>query len=273
MRRPRPDDIFYHYTDAQGLIGIFRERELWATSVLNLNDASEFRHASQLAADPANIPNGSSWRPDSLDTLLKDPASLIQIGRDLPFVVSFSENGNQLSQWRAYCAKGNGFSIGFTASQLKYLKQHTRFRLLQCAYTEADKSDLVRRTARFMDRVNKKSSKAGKLFGNFGGYERSWIYLTAIKHEGFKEEQEWRLAGLRHEDIATDYRPGRFGVLPYCKLPLGPKDAPVEFERIYVGPNSEPYVAGAAVLALVEQLGKDPIDPFKIHVSDIPYRY
>jgi len=273
MHRPTPDDIFYHYTDAQGLIGILKERELWATSVLHLNDASEFRHAMQLAADPANIPEGSSWKPDSLDTLLEDPTSLIQMGRDMPFVVSFSENGDQLSQWRAYCPKGDGFSIGFRESHLKYLKQQTRFRLVQCAYSDEKKRDLVRRTARFMDRVDRRGKESGKVFGDVGALLRSYIYLTALKHEGFREEREWRLAGFRHEDVSTGYRPGRFGVLPYCKLPLGPKDVPFQFERIYIGPNSEPHVAGAAVLALIEDFGKGRIDPFKIQVSEIPYRY
>jgi hypothetical protein len=93
-----------------------------------------------------------------------------------------------LSQWRAYCPKGNGFSIGFTASQLKYLRQHTHFRLIQCAYTAEEKGELVRRTARFIDRIHGKGRKfnepSKKFLLSADSYSRSWIYLTAIKHEG-----------------------------------------------------------------------------------------
>ena len=35
------------------------------------------------------------------------------------FVASFSESGDDLSQWRAYCSAGPGFSIGFHAAALR----------------------------------------------------------------------------------------------------------------------------------------------------------
>lgn len=38
LRIPTPSVIF-HYTGADGLLGIVRERKLWASSVLHLNDS------------------------------------------------------------------------------------------------------------------------------------------------------------------------------------------------------------------------------------------
>ena len=58
-----------------------------------------------------------------------------------PFVASFSENGDQLSQWRAYCPKGNGFSIGFRYSDLSYLLKTTGFRLVKCIYGSGGAGD------------------------------------------------------------------------------------------------------------------------------------
>jgi hypothetical protein len=93
---PHPGRVFYHYTDAAGLIGILKNRELWATNILHLNDASEFTQAVRTANSQVKS-EGLAWRLDSFDELIKDPESLMQMGSDFPFVVSFSENGNQLS--------------------------------------------------------------------------------------------------------------------------------------------------------------------------------
>ena len=35
------DELIYHYTDLNGLLGILESKELWATDVRYLNDASE----------------------------------------------------------------------------------------------------------------------------------------------------------------------------------------------------------------------------------------
>jgi len=38
---PRPPAKLYHYTSTEGLLGILRNRQLWASNVLYLNDATE----------------------------------------------------------------------------------------------------------------------------------------------------------------------------------------------------------------------------------------
>src|ERR1035441_639495 len=46
----RPSIPLYHYTTAQGLIGIFNEG-LWASSAYHLNDSNEFGYAINLVRD------------------------------------------------------------------------------------------------------------------------------------------------------------------------------------------------------------------------------
>jgi hypothetical protein len=41
LNAARPD-IIYHYTNQLGLLGIIEKRELWATKIHYLNDATEF---------------------------------------------------------------------------------------------------------------------------------------------------------------------------------------------------------------------------------------
>ena len=47
---PNLPKTVYHYTDAAGLIGILKNRQIWATHVTYLNDASELLHFARLAA-------------------------------------------------------------------------------------------------------------------------------------------------------------------------------------------------------------------------------
>ena len=46
------DDVpekLYHYTNSEGLIGIIKDRALWATNLHFLNDAEEFNFATHFA--------------------------------------------------------------------------------------------------------------------------------------------------------------------------------------------------------------------------------
>jgi hypothetical protein len=36
------DQIFYHYTSQRGLLGIIKEKKIWATNIRYLNDEREF---------------------------------------------------------------------------------------------------------------------------------------------------------------------------------------------------------------------------------------
>jgi len=50
------------------------------------------------------------------------------------FICSFSQKGDQLSQWRAYCPSGNGISIGFNSIVLTKLANKHEFKLVKCIY-------------------------------------------------------------------------------------------------------------------------------------------
>lgn len=42
MSRP-PPEILYHYTSIEGLLGIIEKKEIWATHIMYMNDAQEFK--------------------------------------------------------------------------------------------------------------------------------------------------------------------------------------------------------------------------------------
>ena len=48
--RPRPPRRLFHYTSAEGLLGILRDQRVWASDPEYLNDYTELRYGEELVA-------------------------------------------------------------------------------------------------------------------------------------------------------------------------------------------------------------------------------
>ena len=108
--------VAWHYTNAQGFLGIVQSHRLWASASLALNDTSEVNYGESLIK--------RVWRNAIKDDLL--PAcieftehvlgfELADFAADGLFVLSASLDGDLLSQWRSY-AGTDGFAIGIDMS-------------------------------------------------------------------------------------------------------------------------------------------------------------
>jgi hypothetical protein len=129
-------DVLYHYTTPVGLIGIVEDKGLWATDVEFVNDAQELRFGREelgkALLEKANelSPAGSSATvaggPDeSRATVMRSVADHLEPGgiflrkpAHSVYVACFCEEGDLLSQWRAYGPSG-GYAIGFRTSNLR----------------------------------------------------------------------------------------------------------------------------------------------------------
>ena len=134
----------YHYTSQEGLLGIVKEKAIWASKIHFLNDLQEFSL-------------GLSMAKDKLDELRRDPAyqeartkinklerALKTIGSINVCVASFSAKRDDLSQWRGYCGDSTGFSIGFDTKKLRDLASQTfMFALLPCTYKKKAQENMV----------------------------------------------------------------------------------------------------------------------------------
>src|ERR1700730_9126099 len=99
---PLPLRTLYHYTTQTGLLGILESKSIWASEIRFLNDATEFRTA--LEAVGAEL----SKQLTELDSGEGDARGEV-IFRELTaleeadvFVLSLTEKGDDLSQWRAH---------------------------------------------------------------------------------------------------------------------------------------------------------------------------
>lgn len=126
--REKPSGSLYHYTDAAGLLGIVESRSLWATDYRHLNDRKEYRIGAKLLKDELGKHRLAEKHRRAFERLVAETQKTC-------YVLSFSEMGDQLSQWRAHCPSGNGYALGFKRSNALFAsaKQHS-FNLVRCAY-------------------------------------------------------------------------------------------------------------------------------------------
>ena len=110
-----PPERLYHYTTADGLLGILESRTVWATHINYLNDKHELHHAEKvLSLELRERAERSDVNVEERQALLAAAESLEKHRSDREaYVFSLTENGDQLSQWRAYGSSATGYSLGW----------------------------------------------------------------------------------------------------------------------------------------------------------------
>lgn len=270
-----PEAPLYHYTRRDGLLGIFERREIWASNARYLNDSRELTVAIELALDLLGPPIATpSSDDDWFNADIRRFLTTIEEHWDV-FVFSLSEKGDWLSQWRAYCRPGDGYSIGFDPNQLASAADKATFHLAPCRYQRGEHArlmNLVFSDAR--DRLHQKLQAGtpmldarGEALTVFGaGF---FMLAPLIKHVAFEEEREWRLV----LPVSSVWQPRvRFRnagtlLIPFVPIPLGSDPLPIV--RVVVGPTPHPQLERRALSGLLtgHGLAKAAVD-----VSEVPYR-
>ena len=121
----KPKKPLYHYTTQTGLLGITRDRQIWATHTQYLNDCREFLHAVDLVRGEIQRLLNEQNTTQPREASAKHTEALNRMHDALSLspehinacVCSFSEDSDSLSQWRAY-GGSSGFAIGFSGEVL-----------------------------------------------------------------------------------------------------------------------------------------------------------
>jgi hypothetical protein len=231
--------ILHHYTDAFGVEGIISSNVLWATATQFSNDLSEIEYAVSIAMQVieetwGNMRGMGPWEKvlvQHLVHLFNTP--LHSFGQ--PFIASFCEEGDLLSQWRAY-GQASGFSLAFRPlsqdDEVKLLCKHGFRTMVKRVIYEPNKQ---RARLRFLLRrliklVNGFSFKTTSSEGTAAHVELSVLLILemtdwacAVKHESFSEEKEWRIVTYPKGATLTGVNPANFegvSVRPTSKLLL-----------------------------------------------------
>lgn len=231
----------FHYTNAQGLIGIIESSRLWATESSSLNDHAEmlqgWRYAKawleKQAADPIHLAMNSF--ASGVDELSAQ--------REV-YILAASRLRDDASQWRLYGDSGCGYSVELdTAARLHVVSSlkdphvgdrpgttFTQFvevgSWTEVIYDETDKDALLESIAHDlkeeMDRLNNSPAANSDLaWESFQDdlYIALHEAVARFKEPGFAGEYERRIICERiWSHKLTRHRATGYGVAPYLEL-------------------------------------------------------
>jgi hypothetical protein len=270
-----PSGPLYHYTTQAGLIGIFKNKEIWATHTQYLNDRSEFRHAMLMMRTEVGtlLDDAATEEGSARERVLKD----IQKELELPHegtnvcVCSFSENGDSLSQWRAY-GGSSGYAIGFDGARLKERAGVPNARtgaqdwvLAPCIYKRDRQIELVRALVdKVIELKLQPAPPRSEPLGDLTDYAGPtsilarylYRYAPIMKDESFEEEKEWRLisAPLSCDRPRFDHRAGKSTIIPYYRFPLG-SGSEFPLWEVKIGPTHDEARANSGLASFLFNQG------------------
>jgi hypothetical protein len=291
--------IVYHYTTMDAMMKIVESAQIWATSILYLNDVSEQDHLIGNVRD--RIEAYKAAHPEVIPTIFNDLfASRTKNLLLLPFVASFSKNGDSLPQWRSYCPNGNGVAIGFSVDCLRRADLEVApflgapgVSFEAVSYREAE--DIAHLDGLIANAIERAMSWHLEMEG---AIDTNSLFRMSIedvacfyKHPSFSNEEEYRLtvAGAWQDPKLLDFRTTRSCLVPYLsvKIPQRQPGCPEANERvevltarmlggsncdfieeIIVGPTSNMNLSVQAVGAFIDKLNLQ----VAVVPSSIPYR-
>jgi hypothetical protein len=282
--RPPVDEV-WHYTTAEGLIAILQSGKMFSTQVTCLNDSREQRYFGDLVYDAAKPLIDSNTGPDFGVFLRIAEDALIK--RDFAtawhFVTCFSENGDDLGQWRGYGGGECGYAIGFRCDGLlETLKARPSAMFLPMQYAASSHKAVVDDVLR----MGQIYFRAGIIKRNVTDIERwareflialTWqldIFASITKHPKFVGEMERRIVTSLQVDEQKnlEFRQKRTLLARHLPIDLasevdGVRRLPIS--RICTGPSPAQRVTQVSVTDLLLKFGYENIP---IDLSAVPYR-
>ena len=257
---PAPPQLF-HYTSDEGLKGIIERDVIWSTNYRYVNDLTEIIYANDILRDEilARLASANPLIHAVLDAVLNTPDLLV--GAVDVFIACFCEEGDLLSQWRAYGGRGGGYAIGYRDIAIRSKHFGLAYNLYRVNYEEAQQREIIRHlldlfcgaVEQLGTGINPATIDSPVLYSKVDvdkgdvTIESSlpeplgtlcWCLATAFirvaccfKNPNFAIEKEWRIVlfGLS-ERSAVPYnlklRTLGATIIPYVELPLFTKDHP-----------------------------------------------
>ena len=274
-RRPR---YLYHYTSAQGLLGMLQSNRVWATNSRFMNDPTEIAYAIRLVREvaDANLREGDArWLKevrDWVETFIGEYENNAKV-----YIACFCSEGDLLSQWRGYGAVGGGYSIGFigkhTGAEEVTSAEKPEPILRKVIYDRRTQARLVGDWLRGLSVLEQaRRKKPGQLraqqrVNDWWAFFNMFLSecLNCFKDPAYREEQEWRLIQFgrfaREEVVKASFRSRGERLVPYVEVDFRPARGPyrdkLPIRVIRYGPTLEPVVTERSLHLLREAYGYD----------------
>lgn len=280
----QPTEALYHYTSLGALMKIVESGCLHATDISFFSDSAEMRHAAEILRIYVSQRIEAQNQKSNLFSQFREWVSERIGGGHMQFVVSFTANGNLLSQWRSYCPHGRGVSIGIRSEIICDAAAAQSFRVGKCIYDNKAQRDIAEAIISEVEKLaeirgeNTDSSKrhpSQSFHGVFEELEEDLLRIAALlKHGKFNEEQEWRAVSpiiSNYVNSPIKYREGRTMLIPFIELSLRAQGSTqIPFEHVYLGPTPN---IGNSMTSLSRYLSKYGANPSQgVTYCQIPYR-
>jgi hypothetical protein len=266
-------ETLYHYTSMAGLLGIVQSERLWFTNLFHLSGPADHSTGIGIAHDILKHKSRSSGiGKEFCDRAL---GLLDKAGGELlgPFIASFSSDGEDLEQWRAYADDGHGAALALDPSVLG--AQAGQALIAQVTYDpakcQAGMNRAIQRAVSVLWQCNFRSDEErGCFIERLAADLCSSIlfYAATTREPSYAHEKEVRIILLRNLPAMVPHIEARIrgrSLVPYIsgRLPLRPEDGALV--RIVAGPAATGVDLHAlSVLAQAHGLPKERVTQFAI---------
>lgn len=279
MDVPAPPSLF-HYTSAQGLIGVLEKNTLWFSNSMFLNDGSEsFWGISifETILDKFLEDHDSDAREvgEKLKTWVREAFNFYQ-----PIVFCMSEEDNLLNQWRDYGKDITPYSIELETAGIERSTYNFPAYLCEVIYDpnvqrsmSAQLVEMIYGRYKSMDAMKPFVAEDEQPLLIGAAKEVVWL-LSRFKNTAFQAEKEWRLICHRPDlngRMKTLFRASPLGAVPYYEWfqPTLEGRAPLPIIHVTVGPSPYSAVSDIALKQLLSETGYGEVPT---HYSLIPIR-
>jgi hypothetical protein len=275
-----PSGPLYHYTSGENLIRIIESSELWSTQTACLNDTLEIRYGIEELRSRVGQRRMATKEPalgvlfDRLDEVLSAP-HLEGAG---VFVSCFSEQQDDLSQWRAYTAGEGGYAIRFDQFKLRQGGGPSEVLLFRVEYDLQKQgvilNDMVAHAEQYYSECEGRKrapnpQEWAREFVAFYLFEIE-ILFVCLKHPAFAAEREWRLVNYYRPEDPTPLKFRQRTSMMSRHLPLR-LSKPLPISGVMIGPCRYPELSRVAVSDLLQTYGYTSAIP-NVQLSGIPFR-
>jgi hypothetical protein len=280
--RGLPNEL-WHYTNAEGLVGILKSGTIWATQVACLNDTLEQRYFGDLVHSAVK-----ELRAKNTDKRIEVLLRITDLGlaaREFStaghFVACFSEVEDALGQWRGYGGGQCGYAIGFAPTQVLEATQLRQGLLAPMNYDANVQAHVVKDVLRmaqkyFLDGLSRENIDIEKwaldlviAFGN-----ELDVFASVFKHPKFLGEVERRIVTLLRtgEHVALEFHQKQTLLARHLPIDIsqtvdGPRCLPIT--SVYIGPGPSQQVSRISVGDLLLKFGYKDVP---VRLSQVPYR-
>ncbi len=278
--KPKEEELVYHYCSPESFFSICKNKTIRLSDIFSMNDFMEMHWGYSIWEEVAGIliPEYGYDFIDKIDKKIHDSGA-----QALVLAACFSQDGDVLSQWRAYTNDGKGYSIGFKAKDIFKIAVTP----LKVLYNKERQFEEVKDV---VQKIYESEGKSENKFGlEFNQYCTQLSFdLVSFKNPAFQEEKEIRvvhLLGLKksNNSLKLDDPGGKyFGDQKIHEIKFRMKESlPVSFiepdftndsqinpiKEIILGPKNDSNPIGISIF--LETIG---IENVKIKKSEASYR-